>query len=212
LTSHCSTAEMEHSRRSSLASIASVVPPPYSPTCSSRISQLFAPLRASTHPPAYEPSEPDPRYGECQTPTNSFLEKFGISSNVPCHTTRYEERLLAVNNVMLAEEHPRTPGVEALFPSQSEKRRPQQQDCEWVPLLIAPPPRSTSPNHLSFSKSLHSSTGHAWATLRLHNQPALEFGDPTYQAGSRIHGALELDLPKRKAIQSIELVVIRCSC
>jgi hypothetical protein len=160
LTSHSSATEMEHSRRSSLASIASVVPPPYSPTCSSRISQLFAPLRASTHPPAYEPSEPDPCYGECQTPTNSFLEKFGISSNVPRHTTRCEERLPAFNTAMLAAEHPRTPEMEALFSSQSEKRRPQQH-CEWVPLLIAPPPRSASPNRLSFSKSLYSSTGHA---------------------------------------------------
>jgi hypothetical protein len=83
-----------------------------------------------------------------------------------------------------------------LFPA--EKQR--QELAFGVPPLLSP-----SNDHL-FSKSLISSTGHKWATLRLDDPLAPGLDRPTYQAGSRIAGRLELDLPKRKLIHFIELV------
>ncbi len=52
--------------------------------------------------------------------------------------------------------------------------------------------------------SLLTSDGHAWAKLVLRDEWN---GTPTFAAGSRICGSLDLDLPKKRPIQSIELTV-----
>jgi hypothetical protein len=196
---------MNLSRQSSISSTA---PPPYTPARKSRVSGLFQDFRASMIsllPPAYERNdEPLRKDSAALTPNGAVLEpsaRHGKGRPLP-------QTPVADIGTTIEAQHEK-PILESFQTFPPEKRR-SQMHREWEPLLVAPPHQSTSPQELSFSGSLTSSTGHIWAKLHLSDQSTLEDG-PTYRTGSRICGELELDLPKRRLIQSIELAASICS-
>jgi hypothetical protein len=192
-----STTIMDPTREGSITSTA---PPSYTTDRSSRTSRFLGSLRTSIglSPPAYEPGNNPPR--TATRAKNSRLRTTESSNGIFAPGGRNMEETLTSRSPTENFTNDRSPP-----PVLAEKGRLNNENESSLPSAASSSP-STPPDRL-FNKSLISSAGHPWATLHLESPLAPGCDYPTYQAGSRIRGSLKFDLPKKKPIDYIELVV-----